>query len=87
MPSNFQAAVTHKPDAVHLHAYAGLTYAPQQHGDFIAFARNGKPVQEMADAEPAKAASVYLDNLAASLGVSFGDACDAMKYLRDTKAI
>lgn len=79
------AAVTHRPDAVHLHAYAGLAYAPQQHGDFIAFASNGKPVAAVAgDSGGAVAA---LDAIAAAHGVSFGDACDALKFLRDQKAI
>lgn len=85
MPSNFQAVVTHKPDAIHLHAYPALVYAPQQHGDFIAFAHNGKPVSDLVESSGGVTAA--LDEIAAKHGISFADACDALKYLRDNKAI
>lgn len=78
-----EGSVAHKPGAVLLNNYPGLVYAPQQHGDFVAFAHNGKPVDDVkSHTAMAFAISAILD-MARDLGVSFGDVCDALKYLRD----
>lgn len=73
--------------STNLGQYPGLTYAPSQHGEGIRFAHNGRLIDEVVESEAAKAASVYLDNVAVQFGVSFGDVCDAMKYLRATEVI
>lgn len=70
----------------HLGPYPGLTYAPQQHGEGIRLAHNGRPVEELAAAvEPGTVAA--LDALATAMGAPFGDVLDGLKYLRDEKVI
>lgn len=84
-------AVEHRPDAVNLHAYPGLTFAPQQYGAGIRFAHNGREIKDLADFlnceimwdSPISA----IEGASKELGVSFGDVCDALKFLRDQKAI
>lgn len=84
---HFVATATTPTGSINLAPYPGLTYAPYQHGEGIRFALNGRSVDEVAASERARAASVHLDAIAAALGVSFGDSCDALKYLRDQNLI
>jgi hypothetical protein len=81
------ATATAPPGSIHLAAYPGLTYAPAQHGPGIRFAHNGRPVDEVAASESGRAAAIRIEHIAAALGVSFADACDALKYLHDQKRI
>lgn len=81
--------VEHAPGAINLHPYPALAYAPHQHGEGIRFAHNGRPVEDALKADIAGESDLVaaLDRIAAHCGVSFGDVCDALKYLRDRKAV
>lgn len=81
------ATATAPPGSIDLAPYPGLTYAPAQHGPGIRFAHNGRRVEEVAACDAGRAASVELGKIAAALGVSFTDVCDALKYLRDHQRI
>lgn len=87
MQAHGYGTVRHLPDAINLAAYPGLVHAPEHWGDFVAFARNGKPVVDMGASAASRATSDYIGDIAEQFGVSFGDVCDALKYLRDTGAI
>ena len=73
----------HRPDAINLQSYPALAYAPLQHGDFVAFARNGKPVGVLASSPAVVGAADAIADAADLHGVSFADVCDALKFLRD----
>lgn len=75
--------------SIHLGNYPGLTHAPQQHGEGIRFAHNGKPVELVVEEGIGIEARYIRDiaDTAEAIGVSFGDVLDALKYLHDTKAI
>lgn len=78
---------TAPPDGVNLAKYPGLCYAPQQHGEGVRFAHNGRPVGDVLDAEDvggaARTTLFAVEAMAESFGVSFGDVLDALKYLHD----
>jgi hypothetical protein len=87
MQANAYGIAEIPPGSVNLHAYPGLVHAPQQHGEGIRFAHDGRPVEDVASQGLAEDVSDSIDRIAASLGVPFGDVCDALKYLRDAGAI
>jgi len=75
------------PDAPNLHDYPALTHAPQQWGEGIRFAHNGRPVEDLSSMIDDYEVIGAMDAAARHLGVSFGDVCDALKYLRGAGAI
>ena len=84
---NLTGHATAPVPSVDLWKYPGLTFAPAQHGEGIRFAANGRPVVELLSAEASRDTRDQIDRLAEAHGVSFADACDALKFLRDQKMI
>lgn len=83
MIPNLSGHATAPVPSVDLWKYPGLTFAPAQHGEGVRFASNGRPVVEVLSVEVGRDARDQIDRLAREQGVSFSDACDALKYLRD----
>jgi hypothetical protein len=91
MQAHLFATVEPKADGVNLAAYPGLTYAPDHWGPGVRFSHNGREVKEVVnlgvDLSSDTSLAGAVDQIAEMLGVSFGDVCDAIKFLRDQGAI